>query len=228
MPDVESGATTPENTNGGANGGDHDKDKKKVIAPEDHERALSDLNKFKKERDDAKRAADDFKARLEALEKTKAESAGDFKSLYEQQKAANEEMKTKYEGLKSSMVLTQKHAAASSALAKAGLKPEFFQFLEKEEFTEMEVESTSQGRFLVHGSELLVDNWKKRFPSAFGSGTPPTFNGGGGGAGGAGEDGDLTPAKLFEIEQACKKKGDMKPYDQAYEKYVQQKKKKMG
>lgn len=214
-----SGATSTEISDGGANG------KPDTVPKADHQRVLDDMMKFKKNFNDAAKENGDLKARLEALEKTKSETTGDFKSLYEKEKIARDELNGKYEGLKSSMVLTEKYKAASAALIKAGMNPEAMKLLDKEDFNEIEVEATSQGRFIPHGVDLYVDKFKKEFPFAFQTGKPPTMNGGGGSGGTTTSGEDVTPAKLFEIEQECKKKKDMKPYYEALEKYKKSKQK---
>jgi hypothetical protein len=221
--DAAGGAqTSTTSADGGAKGGATDNQNKQV-AFEDHKRALDDLHRFKQKAFDAEKAASDLKARLEAFDKTQKESQGDFKSLSEQYKTSADEWKSKYEGLKGTMVLTEKYKAASQALLKAGMKPEALKILEKDEFKDLEVEATTSGRFIVHGTDLYVDKFKQEFPFAFGTGQPPTINNGGGGAGASEE--MITPAKLLEIERAAKAKGDMTEYHKAFKKYAEQRQK---
>lgn len=217
---AESGATA--GANGGANG-DQDSGSKNVVAKEDHDRALSDLQRFKKQAQDVQKERDDFKARLEALEKQKTESSGDFKSLYEAQLEAYNELKGKNEALKGSMILSEKYKTASSALAKAGIAPEALKILDKEDFKDMEVEFTTQGRMLVHGAETFVDRFKKEYPFAFPTGKAPQINTGGGSSGAA-DAAELTASSLYELEKKCKAKGDMTEYNAAIQKYIEQKK----
>lgn len=221
MPEA-SGATSNESTNGGANSGENTTSE--TVSKSDHQRVIDDMMKFKKNFNDTTKERDDLKARLEALEKAGKESSGDFKSLSEQYKTAADEWKSKYDGLKGSMVITEKHKAASSALLKAGMSPDALKILEKESFEDIEVEATSQGRFITHGVDLYVDKFKKEYPFAFPTAKPPTINMGGGSGNTDSE--ALTPAKLFDIEVECRKKKDMKPYYEALKKYQEQKTKK--
>lgn len=210
---------------GGAAGGNKDGGGgAETVAKADHDRALADLHKFKSEAKAKETELADLKARLEAIETEKKTSTGDFKSLYEQSQSSANEWKSKYEGLKGSMVITEKHKAATAALVKAGIHAEALSMLDHEKFEGMEVEATSQGRFIVHGADLFAESFKKKYAFAFGKGAPPVVNAGGGSGGGS-EGGDLNPTRLFEIEQECKKKGDMKPYREAVTRYMEQKRK---
>jgi hypothetical protein len=189
-----------------------------TVSKSDHQRALDDMIKYKKAASENEKVAADLKARLEALEKSKSESTGDFKTLYEQEKSARGELQGKYEGLKTSMVVTEKHKAASAALLKAGMSPEAMKILDREQFNEIEIEHTSQGRMITHGVDLYVDKFKKEYPFAFPAGKPPTLNNGGGTLPVTDTE-EMTPARLFEIEQECKKTKNMKPYYEAVEKF---------
>jgi hypothetical protein len=213
-----SGAPNPNPDPQGGAGGE-------TVSKADHQRALDDMHKFKKLAVDTEKERNDLKTRLEALERDKKTADGDFKGLYETTKARLDEIEAEKKKLKDSMVLTQKHSAVQSALVKAGFKSEFLPLLDKESFDEVVFEATSAGRFLVTGADIFVDQYRKRYPSAFEAAKPPIINTGGGSDGSAGGDSDLTPGKLFTIEQECKKKGNMQPYYEAIKKYQEQKKK---
>jgi hypothetical protein len=225
MSQESSGANSNGNAGGGAQGGNTNTIES--VSKADHQRVLDDMMKFKKNFNDTAKENEDLKARLEALEKAGKESSGDFKSLAEQYKNTADEWKGKYDGLKGSIVINEKHKAASQALLKAGMKADALKILEKEDFKDIEVEATTSGRFLVHGVDLFVDKFKKEYPFAFGTGEAPVVNTGGGGS--SNDHGDeLTPKRLHEIEIECRKKNDMNPYYEAVKKYSAQKAKKLN
>lgn len=200
------------NTNSNSGGtGDQDKE---TVSKADHQRALDDMMKFKKDLQTERETNSNLKTRLEALETEKKSSAGDFKSLYEQTKSQLEEKSQSYDKLKGNLVLTQKYSEVQKEVSKLGLKTEFIPMLEKENLDSLQFETTSQGRFIVHGADVFAQDFKKRFPSAFDTAKAPNINSGGGAGGGGNTDdnAEITPSMLFQCEQACKTKGDMAPY----------------
>lgn len=217
MPGEGSGAPNPNDPNGGA-GADKD-----LVPKADHQRALDDMHKFKLSSQANEKLANDLKTRLEALEAKQKTESGDFKGLYEQTKAQLDTANAEKTKLKESVVLTQKHSAVQAEVMKLGLKPEFMPILEKESLDSVVFETTSQGRFLVTGADLFAQDFQKRFPSAFAAATPPVINNGGGGTPPA--TGDWDAAKLFALEQECKTKKNMAPYNAAISEYLAQKKK---
>lgn len=187
----------PNANNGGAGGGDPKKDE--VVPKADHQRALDDMHKFKKLASDAEKERNDLKTRLEALENAKKTEAGDFKGLYESTKAKLDEIEAEKKRLKDSMVLTQKHSAVQTALSKSGFKPEFMPLLDKETFDDVVFEMTNQGRMIVTGADNFVDQYRKKYPSAFEAAKAPVVNTGGGKDGGGPQ--ELTIEYMNSIEK---------------------------
>lgn len=180
-----------------------------TVKPEDHAKVLSDLQKIRQENEALKNE------KATAEQKRLAET-NDFKSLYEQEKTARTELKTKYEKLKGNVEYNEKFKAVQTALVTAGVKAEALKILEKETLSEVIVEKTSEGRMLVQGVDLYVDKFKKDYAFAFDTKKVDKINGGGG-SGGTESSGDMTAAKLFEIE---KSKGTKSPeYLSALEQY---------
>lgn len=142
----------------------------RVIKPEDHERALADLNKFKKA---AKEAAD----KLAERERKELEQQSEWKKLYEQEKAAREAAEGKATKLSESVVNEKKYTAVKTAALAAGLRPEAVDDLDMIEFEDVVVESTSTGRFNVHGVENQVKKLQAAKPHWFGGKTAPKING---------------------------------------------------
>lgn len=204
----------------GANGGQDNT--QRTVAFEDHKRALDDLHKFKTQAREYESKLSELQTKLESRSKEELEGQGNFKTLYEQEKQARAELEKKYGGLKESITYNEKFKAANAALAKAGLRPEALKILERESLEALEVEATSQGRFLVHGVDLFVDNFKKSFPFAFQDQKPPTVNSGGGASGSMGDD-ELTPAYMVKLE-----KTDRAKYLELLPKFLEQRKKKMA
>lgn len=159
------------------------------------------LKKMQTDLANAKKEADEFKRKAAELEKAKAEGAGDFKTLWEQERKLREEFEAKYQDTTSAFLQTQKHSAATEALVKAGLMPDAMKILDKETFDELQVE-INEGRMKVNGVETLVSKWKQDYPFLFKNERPaPNVNTGGTGGGAAPSAGEITATKLYEIER---------------------------
>lgn len=220
-----------DNQNSGGTGNSQDPNQK-VIKPEDHQRAIDDLHKFKRQASEFEVKFNELQAQMSDLKKNDLKGKEDYKALWEASEAEKNTLKAETTKLKQSVVLTEKYKAAQSALLQAGLKKEAMKILDRESFDEIVVEWTSEGRILTNGVETYVDKFKKEFPFAFGTAEAPKFNGGGGGAGNpsAGADEEMTPAKIIQLEQKMKSFGakpeDRTAYYDAVKKYQEQKKKK--
>lgn len=186
-----------------------------TVPKDDFDKLATEAATYKKTLQTIQSDYDALKSKIEESERKAKETGGDFKSLYEQEKNARAESESKLTKLKESMILTQKYKAANEALVKAGLRPEAIKLLDKEDFADLEVEHTSQGRMLVHGADLFVDKFKKEYPFAFAEQKPPTMNSGGGSGSSSG--GDISVADLLAAE---KKFGSgSKEYLDTFEKY---------
>jgi hypothetical protein len=179
-----------------------------VIPKAEYEKLSAEFNRIKKTAVDTQAERDDLKARLEALEHKKTEDGGDFKKLAETYKSKLDETEQKLNSFKSNVIVNEKHKAASAALVKAGLLPEALRLLDKEDFADIEVEVTNNGRFLSHGVDIFVENFKKSNPYAFAKASPPKVNNGSGGRQTEGDSDapELTHEYMYELEKKDPKK----------------------
>ncbi len=178
----------------------------RTISFEDHKRALDDMHRFKSQARELEQKYTQLQSQLDTKRKADLEGANDWKSLYEQEKAARAELENKHGSLRENIVYNEKFRAVNAALAKSGLRPDALKILERETLDSIEVEATSQGRFLVHGVDLFVDQFKKQFPFAFQETSPPKINAGGGATGSSFGDEELTPAYMVNLERTDKAK----------------------
>ena len=154
--------------------------------------------------------------------KTKALTKNeDFKSLYEKTKADLESERQTSSKLKDSVLYSEKYRAVFPALKKAGLREDAENLLEMQQLGDLDIETTSEGRFLVSGVETYVDAFRAKHPYAFEKKKAPMINSAGGNQTVA-SNGSWSPEKLFKLEQECKKKGDMAPYQHAVTEWVRQ------
>lgn len=180
-----------------------------VIPKAEYEKLSAEFNRIKKTAVDTQAERDDLKARLEALENKKVEGEGDFKKLADTYKQKLDETEQKLNSFKGNVIVNEKHKAASAALVKAGLLPEALRLLDKEDFADIEVEVTNNGRFISHGVDIFVENFKKSNPYAFAKADAPKINNGSGGRSTGGDDGgapELTHEYMYELEKKDPKK----------------------
>jgi len=191
----------------------------KTINPDDHQRALKDLHKYKSQAKDATERVDQLTAELESFKTSQMAEKENFKGLYEETKSKLDEAVSREKSLKSAVLYGERHRAVFPVLKKEGLRDDAETFFnERFDLTDIDIEGTTEGRFLVNGVNDWVNNFKTNNPFLFqpkdgpkvnssgGTSTPPTPQ-------------ELTPTKLLEIEEKCKKSGNMKPYHEALRKY---------
>lgn len=209
------GQNAGNNSSGGTN--DENKGTPKTVSWENHQRALSDLHKFKKQ-------VDDLGTKLGDMESQSLKEKQDFKSLYEREtekrKAAEEEVKK----VKGWAVSTHRFAEIKSEAMKAGLLPNALSDLELIPQDNVEVEVTSTGRFLVNGAKDFVENIKKDRPHWFQNPKAPNVNSGGGGAAVPSGGSELSAHDVYQAERSWKAgKITRKQYEETHMRFRTQK-----
>lgn len=185
-----------------------------VVSRADHQRALDDMHKFKERTKVQATELATLKSTVEELSGKILSSSKDFETLFNQEKGKREAAESEKERLKGSVIYSERHKSAYPALKKAGLRDDADNLMDLMDLEAIEVEATSNGRFICSGVESFVESAKAKFPYAFQGKKAPTVNGGTGN-GEPPVPTKLDPTKLFEIERQCRLKGDMKPYHTA-------------
>lgn len=146
----------------------------------DLQRALDDMHRFKREAREAAQKLADAQALLESERKAKLREKEDWKSLAETEAKRAKELEDKFTRVNHAYTNTQKFSHVHAAAIKAGLRPEAERDLELLALDDVNVEMTTEGRFLVSGHDSFVEGLKKQRPHWFQNTTPPSFNPGGG------------------------------------------------
>jgi hypothetical protein len=199
-------------------GGDDDEGSK-TVSQAAHQKALKDLHRFKTQAKEASTRLTALESQLEELKQKGMTEQNDFKSLFEDAKKKLAEKDEKIAGLTKSVTYGERYRAVLPALKEAGLRSDALNLVDGESLEELELEATSNGRFLVNGVEDYVASFKKKYPYAF-----QEKKGARGVASGTGQGGQAsggwTPAKLFQLEKECKAKGDMSRYHSAVKEWM--------
>lgn len=140
----------------------------------DVQRALKDLHKEKT----ARKEAED---KLKKLEEDKLKETGRYKDLYETTAKERDEAReggTRAESLFKTSLRSQRVEALAEKL---GIREEARDDLDHLDLSEIEVEATENGRYIVRGADKFVENLKKSKPHWFNDKKTPPFNPKGGG-----------------------------------------------
>lgn len=204
--DVENGSAEPQ----------------KTIDPADHKRAIDDMLKYKGQVRDLTSRMEGLVGEIEGLKSKQLEEKEDYKALYEQERSLHEETKAKLLGVSKNVMFAEKHRAVFPALKKAGFRDEAEKMLTPELLNDLELETTSDGRFLVEGVETFVDMMKRDYPFYFRESKPPRINSGVGEVSFSSE--KITPAMINDLEDQVKSgKLPREKYEEAVQKYLDQK-----
>ena len=152
----------------------HDPNEEPRTVPwKNHKRALDDMHRYKRE-------AQEKDQKLAEIEDTRLREKEDWKKIAENKQAESEDWKQKFENQNSLFVNTQKFNAVSKIALEEGLLTESLEDLDLLSLEEVEIESTSSGRYVVHGAKEFIAKLKKSRPHWFKRVGAPKVDSGGG------------------------------------------------
>jgi len=204
----------------GAQGGDQGQqqstDTRQTVSIDDHQRALSDLHKFKNE----------LKTLREQIANKEVETLRekeDYKTLAERYKSELDEAHNKLKTVNNWFESSQAHAAVKQAALRSGLRGEAERDLDLLPLEGVVVETvkTSSGgiRHNVVGADSYVEALKKNRPHWFKDDKAPVFNSGSSHR--TDTETDMTGERLYEIETKHGRKS--KEWIQAFDQLRKQK-----
>lgn len=218
MSEEQKGGSAASDTSGSA-GGSTSSDTKTTTDTQnpDHKRAVSDMLKFKNERDE-------LASKLKAIEEKQLESEKNWQSLAARFKKEAETEREEKNKLVKSLERTQKFDEVKKAALEQGLLPTALTDLEL--FPDLDgvaIEKTDQGRFIIHGAKDFVEKLKGSRPHWFEKKTPPKVDSGGGKSGAKTDGAKVTPEELTAAERAYKQgKMSKADYHALFRKYTTQ------
>lgn len=198
-----------ENDAGGA--GDDGND---TVSRADHKKALADLHKYKAEARKLKKEQDDAKA-------ARMKDEGRLKELAELKENEAKEAREEADRLKESFVSEKKFNVVQAECQKLGIRPEALSDLEGLDLGDVQIETTSTGKINVLGASKFAARLKSLKPHWFQDVKTTKVNTGGNRVLDS-EDGNITPAMIYEAEKAGRKSGDMSEYNKLHSKFRQQ------
>lgn len=169
------GSAEPAADSGRAAESQQEPEKKKAVPYESHKRALDDMFKHKQR-------AQELEGKLSAIEEERLKEQQNFKALAERYKSEADSSKKEHNQLKDTIVRNQKFSAIEREARQQGIRDEALEDLELLEPESVEIEVTSNNRFMVHGAKEYVETLKQKKPHWFKKDKVPVVNSGGGGA----------------------------------------------
>jgi hypothetical protein len=197
----------------GEKSGKDGKGAKDYVSRADHERALADLNKYKK-------AAADAARKEKEAETTRLKEQNKWKELAETNEREAKEAREEANKIKGSYVNERKFNAVRSKCEALGLRAEALTDLEMLDLEDIQIETTSTGKINVLGADKFATQLKTRKPHWFAEKKAPSVN-----TNGARilDSGDAITAKdLLSAEKEGRKSGDLSKYYELHKKFQQQ------
>ena len=117
----------------------------------------------------------ELEQRLKEFETRQLQEKENWQELYKREKVAREKAEQNTTSMKTKINTFLKGSAIKEHAIKSGIKDNYMDFLDINSPI-VEIESTSTGNVNVLGAQEYIDDFKARYPEAFGVGTAPTVN----------------------------------------------------
>lgn len=183
------------------------------VSRADHERAVADMHKFKKE---AEKARQEKKEAAEARMKDQNQ----WKEIAEAKENEAKEARAEAEQIKISYLGEKKFNAVRSKCEALGIRPEAISDLEALDLADIAVETTSTGKINILGADKFATRLKATKPHWLSDKAAPKVNTNGQRVLDTGD--AITARDLLKLETEAKKSGDSSKYHEAFKKFQQQ------
>lgn len=193
----------------------------KAVPLDVHKQTLDQFHTLKSQFREQQDRLDEALGTVESLKTQGLREKEDYKALYERESTARQEAQEKLERQRTALFNSERHRAVFPELKKAGLRDDAENLVNLHDWAGVDVDLTSNGLFNVSGVDSAIETFKNSHPYAFEKPKAPRVNGSPG-SGGVPSNGELTAQKVIEIENECRKSGNMQPYKEAVAKYKAQ------
>lgn len=164
-----------EQTNGAVppviDGGADDKVEKRV-----YDRAMSDVFKLKKEREDLQKSVDGMREQLKSKETDDMKAKEQWKELAERAETEKKELADKLDRTTKAVEDREKYSALKAECYKLGILDSAINDLDMISLADVQIEATSTGRINVLNAKEVAENVKRLRPHWFGKAGAPSVN----------------------------------------------------
>lgn len=132
-----------------------------------YESMRNDMHKFKRQLLDVEREKAEYAQKLKDLEDKTLENSENYKGLWEKTKAEAEQWQSKYTGLNKQIIENEKRKAIVEHAVKAGIRKDMVDLLDAFDTSEVLVETTDKGKFIVNGADTWINSLRVERPGLF-------------------------------------------------------------
>lgn len=136
----------------------------------------SDADKSRAKATDAEARAAAAEAKVKEMEDKNLQSQNNYKELYDREKAGREKAEANAAATEKARQINIKSSAIETAAIKAGIDPDYLEFLKSQDASIVQLETTSTGNTNVLGTDTYIAAFKEKYPKVFKDATPPNIN----------------------------------------------------
>lgn len=151
-------------------------DEVKHVDYETYEKTKNDMHKYKRQFSDSAKQIEELQARLNKVEEEKLQNSENYKELWEKEREQKLQIENKLKSFSNSVIEDKKMSAIKEYALKAGIDTEFVDMLEAFDTSDVLVERTTSGGFIVNGADTWVEGLKSSKPKMFQRKADPSIN----------------------------------------------------
>ena len=147
-----------------------------VVDVEAYEKTKNDMHAFKRKFMDSQKQIEDFQNKLKELEEKNLEGSNNYKELWEKERSSKVDIEGKLKSLTGNIIEDKKMSRLKEEALKNGIDEDFLDMLDAFDTSDILVETTSSGQFIVNGADTWVESLKNTKPKMFKQKVDPTIN----------------------------------------------------
>jgi len=147
-----------------------------AINAEAYERTKNDMHAFKRKFMDTQKQLEDFQGKFKELEEKNLEGNNNYKELWEKERTSKADIEGKLKSLTGNILEDKKMSKLKEEALKNGIDEDFLDMLDAFDTSDILVETTSSGQFVVNGADTWVEALKSTKPKMFKQKVDPTIN----------------------------------------------------
>lgn len=146
------------------------------VDPKAYEQIKNDMFKFKRSFMETQKQLEEYQQKMAQLEEEKLQNGENYKELWERERQSKESLQQKLKSLSTNVLEDKKLEAIKSEARKAGLDPDWEDMLTAFDTSDVLVETTDSGQFIVNGADTWVEALRADKPKMFRMKTDPAIN----------------------------------------------------
>jgi len=147
-----------------------------AISAEAYEKTKNDMHAFKRKFMDTQKQLEDFQGKFKELEEKNLEGNNNYKELWEKERTSKADIEGKLKSLTGNILEDKKMSKLKEEALKNGIDEDFLDMLDAFDTSDILVETTSSGQFVVNGADTWVEALKSTKPKMFKQKVDPTIN----------------------------------------------------